>query len=162
MHIRRAVCAAFIALTLAACGSNSAPQGGSTRSLSTSGASADIDLPSTGAASVACGDKITPDAAAARMLPSGFPTVAGWSGTEAVRQGKTLVLRGAVGGDPPDIVNLRDAAIAKLTAVGYVRTGGDEEPGFEADADFTGSHPGNINVRALCRDYLVVTYTFEQ
>ena len=164
MNIRMAVCAAFVALTLASCGSNSAPQsGGRTGSLpSTGAASADTDLPSTGAASAACGKKITPDAAATRMLPSGFPTVAGWSATEAVRQGKTLVLRGAVGGDPPDIVDVRDAAIAKLTAVGYVRTGGDQEPGFEADADFTGSHPGNINVRALCRDYLVVTYTFEQ
>ena len=187
MNARMAVCAAFVALTLASCGSNSAPQsGGRTGSLSISGASADTDLPSTGAASAdtdlpstgaasadtdlpstgaasaACGDKIAPDRAAARMLPSGFPTVAGWSATEAVRQGKTLVLRGAVGGDPPDIVDIRDAAVAKLTAVGYVRTGGDQEPGFEADADFTGSHPGNINVRALCRDYLVVTYTFEQ
>jgi hypothetical protein len=175
MNIRMAACAAFVVLTLASCGSNSAPQGGGTTgSLSTSGgsadtdlpstsaASADTDLPSTGAASAACGDKITSDAAAARMLPSSFPTVAGWSATEAVRQGKTLVLRGAVGGDPPDIVDVRDAVIAKLTAVGYARTGGDEEPGFEADADFTGSHPGNVNVRALCRDYLVVTYTFEQ
>jgi hypothetical protein len=164
MNIRMAVCAALVVLTLASCGSsNSAPQGGGTTgSLSTSGASADTDLPSTGAASAACGDKITPDAAAARMLPSGFPTVAGWSATEAIRQGKTLVLRGAVGGDSPGIVDVRDAAIAKLTAVGYVRAGGDEEPGFEADADFTGSHPGNVNVRALCRDYLVVTYAFEQ
>lgn len=163
MNIRTAVCAAFVVLTLASCGSTPAPQGGGTTGSSAiSGASADTDLPSTGAASAACGDKITSDAAAARMLPSGFPTVARWSATEAVRQGKTLVLRGAVGGDPPDIVDVRDAAIAKLTAVGYVRTGGDEESGFEADADFTGSHPGNVNVRALCRDYLVVTYTFEQ
>lgn len=164
MNIRTAVYAAFAVLTLASCGSNSAAQGGGRTgsSPSTGAASADNDLPSTGAASAACGDKITPDAAAARLLPSGFPTVAGWSATEAVRQGKTLVLRGAVGGDPPDIVNVRDAAIAKLTAGGYVRTGGDQEPGFEADADFTGSHPGNINIRALCRDYLVVTYTFEQ
>jgi len=96
------------------------------------------------------------------MLPSGVPTVAGWRATETVRQGKTLVLRGALGGDPPDIVGVRDAAIGKLTAVGYVRTGGDEEPGFEAEADFTGLHSGSLNVRALCRDYLVVTYTFEQ
>jgi hypothetical protein len=175
MNLRMALCVC-VALTLAACSSNSDPQGGRrTGSLpstgaasadtdlpSTGAASADTDLPSTGAASAACGDKITPDAAAARILPSGFPTVAGWSATEAVRQGKTLVLRGAVGGDPPDIVDVRDAAIAKLTAVGYVRTGGDQEPGFEADADFTGSYPGNINVRALCRDYLVVTYTFAQ
>ena len=131
MNIRMALCVGAV-LTLASCGSNSAPQGGgTTRSLSTSGASADTDLPSTGAASAACGDKITPDAAAARMLPSGFPTIAGWSATGAVRQGKTLVLRGAVGGDPPDIVDVRDAAIAKLAAVGYVRTGGDQEPGFE-------------------------------
>jgi hypothetical protein len=174
MSIRRALCVC-VALTLAACGSNSAPQGGGrTDSLSNSGASADTDLASTGpasadtdlastgAASATCGDKITPDGAAARMLPSGFPVVPGWSATEAVRQGKTLVLRGVVGGEPPDIMDVRDAAIAKLTAVGYVRTGGDEESGFEADADFTGSHPGSINVRALCRDYLVVTYTFEQ
>ena len=162
MNIRMALCVC-VAMTLAACGSNSASQGGGrTGSLSTSGESADTDLPSTGAASAACGDKITPDTAAARMLPSGVPTVAGWRATETVRQGKTLVLRGALGGDPPDIVGVRDAAIGKLTAVGYVRTGGDEEPGFEAEADFTGLHSGSLNVRALCRDYLVVTYTFEQ
>lgn len=162
MNLRVALCAAFVALTLAACGSSAAPRAPGTGSSSTSGTVADTDVPATGAASIACGDKITPHPAAAQKLPSGFPTVGGWAATEAVSQGKMLVLRGAVRGDPRDIVHVRDTAVGKLTAAGYLRTGRDEEPGFEADADFNGPHPGNINVRALCRDYLVVTYTFDQ
>jgi hypothetical protein len=155
------VFAAFIAVSLAACGSSSAPRSTATGSTSSSSEADDTNTP-TRAASAACGDKTTPRAAVSAKLPAGFPTVAGWAATQAVSQGKTLVLRGAVKGDSDEIVEVRDAAVARLTAAGYRRTAGDEEPGFEADADFTGPHSGNINVRALCRDNLVVTYSFAQ
>jgi hypothetical protein len=88
--------------------------------------------------------------------------VNGWAATESLTQGRTLALRGAVRGGLEEIVVVRDAALRKIIASGYTKTGSDQEPGFEADADFNGPHPGNINVKALCRDYLVVTYTFEQ
>jgi hypothetical protein len=55
---------------------------------------------------------------------------------------------------------VRDAAFSKILAAGYVKTGSDQEIGFEADGDFTGPHDGNINVKTLCKNYLVLTYTF--
>jgi hypothetical protein len=170
MILRVTLPAVIVAVILTGCGSDSAPRqavtvGTSTSkstSTSTSGAVTDTGAASAGAASVACGDKITPHPAVAQRLPNGFPTIDGWTATAAVTQGKTLALRGAVRGGPDDIIDVRDAALKKLTASGYTRAGSDQEPGFEADADFSGPHPGNINVKALCRDNLVVTYTFEQ
>lgn len=109
-----------------------------------------------------CGEQTTLHADVQKKLPAGFPAPDGWVANQALTQGKTLVLRGAVPGDPPDIVSVRDAALKKLTSGGYTVTGSDQEPGSEADADFSGPHPGNINVKALCRNYLVVSLTFEQ
>jgi hypothetical protein len=163
MKLRVTFCGAVMVLGLTACGSDSAPPAaGSTSATSIAEADTDTDMPSAGAASAACGDKTIPRPAAAGKLPAGFPIVPGWAGTETVTQGKTLVVRGVVRGDPDEIVEVRDAAVQKLTPRGYSRTGGDHEPAFEADVDFTGPHSGNINVRALCQGYLVVTYTFEQ
>ena len=161
MRVLLAVSGALVALSLTACGRSTSPRAAATGSTSQSEPVADTDMPTTGPASVGCSDKTTPDPAAAQKVPRGFPTVAGWVATEAVTQGKTLLVRGSVKGDPDEIGHVRDAAVAKLTAAGYKRSGGDEEPGFEADADFTGPHDGNINVRALCRDYLLVSYTIE-
>jgi hypothetical protein len=109
-----------------------------------------------------CGNQITPDPAAVRRVPRRFPTLAGWTATGAVTQGTTVALRGAIRGEPRDIVDVRDTAVHRLVTQGYVKTGGDEEPGFEADADFSGPHQGNINVRAACQHYLVVTYTLRE
>jgi hypothetical protein len=162
LNLRVTLSAAFLAMGLAACHSSSAPPAAGPTAPSTPNSTTDSDMPSTGAASMACGDKTSANPAVAQKVPPGFPTVAGWVGTDALTQGRTVVLRGAVKGDPDEIVQARDAAVGKLTAAGYARTGGDEEPGFEADADFTGPHSGNINVRALCRDYLVVTYTLAE
>jgi hypothetical protein len=116
----------------------------------------------TGAASEPCGTKSALNQKAASQVPKGFVTVAGWTAISAATQGKTLVLKGAVPGDPHDIVSERDKAFTAITAAGYTKSGGDDEPGAEADGDFTGPQSGNINVRALCQDHLVVTYTFNQ
>jgi hypothetical protein len=163
MNLRAAASVGFAALTLAGCGGGSGPGSPTTKVASTpTGVPTDSAHSTAGAASAACGDEITPHPGVARKLPNGFPTVTGWAATQAVMQGKTVALRGAVRGSPDDIVRVRDAAIHKITAAGYTEAGSDQEPGFEADADFDGPHAGNINVKALCRDYLVVIYTFEQ
>jgi hypothetical protein len=123
---------------------------------------ADPDSPSTGGASVVCGGVLTPQAGAAKQIPKTFPTLDGWAATRAVTQGKTLAVSGAIQGRPEEIVDVRDKVIKKLTDSGYTRTGADQEPGFEAEADFAGPHSGNVTVKPLCRDHLAVTYTFEQ
>jgi hypothetical protein len=162
MSLREMVFVVSMAATLAACGSGSGPGPASTVDPSASEGVPSGSAPSARAASAACGDEITPHPGVVQKLPTGFPTVNGWAATQAVTQGKTIALRGAVMGGPDDIVRVRDAALEKITASGYTRAGSDQEPGFEADADFSGPHAGNINVKALCLDYLVVTYTFEQ
>jgi hypothetical protein len=162
MSIRMILRATIAALILTSCGSGSAPRPADTAGTATSGSVTDTDAPSAGPASAACGDEITPRPGVAQKIPSGVPIIDGWAATAAITQGKTLALRGAVKGGPDDIIDVRDAAIKKLTASGFGKAGSDGEPGFEADADFTGPHAGSINVKALCRDYLVVTYTFEQ
>jgi hypothetical protein len=162
MRLGGTVFGVFLAVTVAACGGSAGPRLRTTVGPSTSEAVPSGSAPSAGAASVACGDEVRPHPVAAQRLPTGFPTVTGWAATQAVTQGKTVALRGAVRGSPDDIVHVRDEALKKITASGYTKAGSDQEPGFEADADFSGPHPGNINVKPLCRDYLVVTYTFEQ
>ena len=92
--------------------------------------------------------------------PAGFPTVAGFIPIFSATEGSSTLIRGAVPGVPSQIPVVRDTGFAKIQAKGYTVTGHDQEPGFEADGDFTGPHPGNINVKTLCSHYLVVTYTF--
>jgi hypothetical protein len=79
-----------------------------------------------------------------------------------VTQGRTHAIHGSVRGELGEIVAVRDAAVTAIGAAGYVKTGSDQEPGFEADADFDGPHRGSIRVRALCSGYLDVIYTIEQ
>lgn len=118
------------------------------------------DQPSAATAAAGCGARTTPNAAAAGKLPKGFPVVPGWTPTTSVTQGSTVAVRGVVHGLPSAIVLVRDGAFAKVLRAGYRKTGSDQEPGFEADGDFEGPHMGNINVKTLCKGYLVVTYTF--
>jgi hypothetical protein len=172
MKFRTLVPTAVLALALAACGSassSSSSAGSSTVSGISASSSAspttsesDTDAPADGASSAACGEKTSPHPKLALQLPTGFPTVTGWTSTQAVTQGRTHAIRGSLRGDAGDIVAVRDAAVARIVAAGYIKTGSDQEPGSEADADFRGPHEGNINVRVLCRDYLVLTYTIEQ
>lgn len=162
------VATAVLALSLPACASTT-NNGGGARSGSATAASAsasaletDTDGPSAGAASAPCGAAAMPDPKAARQLPAGFPTVTGWRATEVVTQGRTHAIHGSVPAELGEIVAMRDAAVAAIGAAGYVKTGSDQEPGFEADADFDGPHRGNLRVRALCSGYLDVIYTIEQ
>lgn len=113
-----------------------------------------------GAAALACGTRTTADPAAASTLPAGFPTVEGFTPTFSGAEGATVLIRGAAPGAPPQIPSVWDAGFAKSRAAGYTVTGQDQELGFEADGDFTGPHPGNINVETLGRGYLVVTSPF--
>ena len=119
------------------------------------------DQPNAATATQPCGTKTAAHPAVASKLPKGFPVVTGWTPTQSVTQGKTVAVRGVVKGTPDRIVQVRDEAFAKITKAGYTKTGSDEEPGFEADGDFT-PRGGNINVKTLCQNYLVVTYTFSQ
>jgi hypothetical protein len=166
------VATAVLALSLPACASTT-NNGGGARSGSATAASTsvtasasasetDTDGPSAGAASAPCGAAARPDPKAARQLPAGFPTVTGWRATEVVTQGRTHAIHGSVPAELGEIVAMRDAAVAAIGAAGYVKTGSDQEPGFEADADFDGPHRGNLRVRALCSGYLDVIYTIEQ
>ncbi len=118
------------------------------------------DQPSAATAAAGCGARTTPNAAVAGKPPKGFPVVTGWTPTTSVTQGSTVAVRGVVRGVPSAIVLIRDGAFAKVIKAGYRKTGSDQEPGFEADGDFQGPHMGNINVKTLCKGYLVVTYTF--
>ena len=155
-----------LSLTLAACSSNSTPNGAVpphvVRSASPSPTATPkyADQPNAAAATAPCGSKITPDSSVAAKLPKGFPVLTGWTGTSAVTQGTTTAIHGAVKATPAQITTLRDTVFTQIKGAGYKVTGSDQEPGFEADGDFTGPHPGNINVKLLCQDYLLVTYTF--
>ncbi|MDQ1736613.1 MAG: hypothetical protein QOH56_2864 [Pseudonocardiales bacterium] len=164
------VATAVLALSLPACASTTNNGGGArsgsataaSTSVTASASETDTDGPSAGAASAPCGAAARPDPKAARQLPAGFPTVTGWRATEVVTQGRTHAIHGSVPAELGEIVAMRDAAVAAIGAAGYVKTGSDQEPGFEADADFDGPHRGNLRVRALCSGYLDVIYTIEQ
>lgn len=154
-----------VAVLLAGCGresnSTSAPQ---TRAATASPSAGvpDSDKPTRTASSAACAVKASPQPGVAGQLPAGFPTVAGWIPTEVITQGQTKAVRGAVPGDVADLVRVRDAALSRISTAGYRKADSDQEPGYEAEADFTGPHEGNINVRPWCRGYLTLTYTIHQ
>ena len=153
-HLSPALVALALLGATAACGKHSSALAAPSTSPKYS------DEPSADTASMACGTLTKPDPAALTKLPSGFPTVAGFTPIFTATQGSTVLVRGAVPGAPAQIPSVRDAGFVKIQAKGYTVTGHDQEVGFEADGDFTGPHPGNINVKTLCRGYLVVTYTF--
>jgi hypothetical protein len=167
---RGGVCAVLLTMMLAGCASSDTGSRSPAASGSAAGSAAgtaaasgdeDSDAPAESASAADCGTRTTPHPQLAARLPAGFPTVAGWSATEVVSQGQTRAVRGVVAGAAKNIAAVRDAAVARIIAAGYSRTGSDQEPGFEADADFNGPHQGNINVRALCRGFLVLTYTIQ-
>ena len=120
------------------------------------------DEPTAATATEPCGAKTVLNAAAASALPKAFPVVTGWQASSTVTQGKTVAVSGFVTGAPAAITVVRDEAFTKIIAAGYTKTGSDEEPGFEADGDFTGPVAGNLNVKTLCQGNLLVTYTFNQ
>jgi hypothetical protein len=157
--------AAVLALTLAACGGAGAPESapGSGRS-SSAGSAAETDATSTSAStsSPACAGQTAPHPELARQLPAGFPTVAGWTATQVQTQGQTRAVQGVLRGEVAELVRIRDTAADRIAAAGYTRTGSDEEPGFEAEAELEGPHEVSIKVKPLCRGYLALTYTVRQ
>lgn len=155
----------MVAALLTGCGSNagsgSAPPS-QAASVSASTGAADSDRTSATASSAACTKKPSPRPGAAGQLPAGFPTIAGWVPTDVVSQGQTKAVSGVVPGDVKDLVTVRNAALSRISTAGYRATHSDQEPGFEAEADFTGAHEGNVKVRAWCPGYLLLTYTIHQ
>jgi hypothetical protein len=122
----------------------------------------DADAPSGSATAASCDRQPAPHPELARQLPAGFPTVTGWQPTEVVDQGRTRVVRGVLPGEPADLAAVRDRAADRLAGAGYRRTGSDSEAGFEAEAELEGPHEVNVNVRPLCRGYLVLSYLVRQ
>ena len=168
--IRRTPALATVGLSLlmAACSNSSTPAAAPSAAASTAAATTAAptatpkypDQPNAAAATAPCDGKITSDPAVAAKLPKGFPVLTGWTGTSSVTQGKTTAIHGVVKATPAQISTLRDTVFTQIKNAGYKVTGSDQEPGFEADGDFSGPNPGNINVKLLCQDYLLVTYTF--
>jgi hypothetical protein len=162
MGMSAAVSAVILALTLVGCGSASDPESTpSSGASATASSPAETDADSTTSAA-ACGEQTTPHPELARQLPAGFPTVAGWSATEVVNQGRTRAVQGVLPGEAADLVRVRDTAASQITVTGYSKTGSDEEPGFEAEAEFEGPHEVSIKVKPLCRGDLALTYTVRQ
>lgn len=166
MKLSAVTTAVVTALALAGCGSaaDSGSAAGSVsggRSTATSPAAGDPDSASgqTTASTPACGQQSTPHPELIRQLPAGFATVAGWQVTAVVNQGRTRVVSGVLAGEAADVVSVRDAAVSRLTAAGYAHTGSDEEPGHEAEAEFSQPYEVSVKVRPLCRGYLVLSYT---
>ena len=171
MRIHLVLAAALLGTVTAGCSSDSSTSGGKPAVTTTSAAPTAAtaaataspkyaDQPGASAASAPCGNLTSPDPRAAAPLPKGFPVLPGWVAVSQVVQGKTTAVRGVVTGLPSAITADRDAVFTQIKAAGYTVTGSDQEPGIEADGDFGGPHPGNINVKLLCQDHLLVTYTF--
>jgi hypothetical protein len=148
--------AVVLVLTLAGCGGADRQPVPATARASTANSPAETGATSSAAA---CEGRTAPHPERARQLPPGFPTVAGWTATEVASQGQTRAVRGVLRGEATDLVRVRDTAARQITSAGYTKTGSDEEPGFEAEAEFEGPREVNINVKPLCRGYLVLTYT---
>lgn len=49
-----------------------------------------------------------------------------------------------------------------LKKAGYRVTGTDQEPTYEAEAQFTGPHNGSLRVKPLCTGQLEVRYKIEK
>ncbi len=60
-----------------------------------------------------------------------------------------------------EVVALRDAVLAELLTGGYRPVGTSQDPGYEASADFDGTHRGSVRVSPLCRGLLQVSYTVQ-
>ncbi|HEV2886555.1 MAG TPA: hypothetical protein VGX49_06570 [Jatrophihabitans sp.] len=164
MRLSSVVVAAVLGLALAGCDSAADPESEASqvRGTTSSPVASGTDAPSGEATGAACGQQTAPHPELARQLPAGLPTVAGWQPTEVVNQGQTREVRGVLPGEAADLVAVRDSAASEIVGAGYSSTGSDEEPGFEAEAEFEGPQEVNIKVKPLCRGYLVLSYTVRQ
>ena len=106
-------------------------------------------------ASTSCDGKLTADPSV--KLPAGFPTELTLILTSMQNAGATKIYFGAL--PETDISGARDDLAAKLVANKYKIVGQDQEPGIEAEAQFTGPHDGTLRTRFLCTGYLEVRYS---
>jgi hypothetical protein len=93
-------------------------------------------------------------------LPTGFTLPAGQKLLNVQTTGKTSVVFASLPGGRSELVAIRDRVAQELASSGYKRTGGDQEPTFEADATISKNGVDDtINVRPLCSGKVVVRYT---
>lgn len=74
-------------------------------------------------------------------------------------QGKTTLVVASTAGTRQDVVRVRDDVVAELAREGYRKTGTDQEPGYEAEAQLGGTADASVRVRPLCEGRLEVRYT---
>ncbi len=105
----------------------------------------------------ACGSLDTPKAGVA--LPPGVELPEGLKLLDVVTQGRTVLVLSSQAGTREQVVQVRDELVDKLVAAGFTRTGTDQEPGYEAEAQLGGRGDGSLRVRPLCQDRLEVRLT---
>ena len=105
----------------------------------------------------ACGTLDTPEAGV--TVPAGVTLPAGLKLLKVATQGKTTLLVTSTEGARQDVVKVRDQVVGQLAELGWTQTGTDQEPGYEAEAQFGGKVDGSLRVRPLCQDRLEVRLT---
>ena len=105
----------------------------------------------------ACGTLDTPRPGVA--APSGLTVPDGLKLLSVASQGKTTLVVTSTEGRRQDVVKVRDRIVQDLAAQGWTRSGTDQEPGYEAEAQFSGKVDGSLKVRPLCQDRLEVRLT---
>ena len=106
-----------------------------------------------------CGSRDTPVAGV--TAPAGLSLPPEQKLLRVQKQGRTVVAFASTAGDRDDIVTTRDAVLEKLKAQGFTVVGTDQEPGYEAEAEITGTADGTVRVTPLCEGRLEVRYKIE-
>jgi hypothetical protein len=109
----------------------------------------------------ACAGRDEPAAGAPATLPLDLPLTEGEKVLDVATQGRTTVAFASEPGGRDDIVAVRDKVLADLAKAGYTVVGTDQEPGYEAEAELAGTHPGSLKVSPLCEGLLEVRYKIE-
>jgi hypothetical protein len=108
-----------------------------------------------------CGGRDVPVPGAPTTLPLDLPLTEGETVLDVATQGRTTVAFASEPGGRDDIVAVRDKVLADLARAGYTVVGTDQEPGYEAEAELAGTHPGSLKVSPLCEGLLEVRYKIE-
>lgn len=109
----------------------------------------------------ACDGRDKPAPGTPATLPLGLPMTEGETVLDVAEQGATTVVFASEPGGRDDIVAVRDKVLADLAKAGYRVVGTDQEPGYEAEAELAGTHPGSLKVSPLCEGLLEVRYKIE-
>ena len=107
-----------------------------------------------------CGTLDTPDPTAA--LPPGITVPPGLKLLRVVTQGKTILVVTSRDGVRKDVVTVRDEIVQELAALGFTKKGQDQEPGYEAEAQLSGTANASLRVRPLCTNRLEVRLTIRR